>query len=73
MLKIEASNKTNLHDELPVLKINKTEEEELVETEYLDQEEPENGRAGNHMDKPGKGIQLPNLRELLKAHASYCK
>lgn len=48
------TDKTNLVEELPVLMINETEQQEYVKRKYFDQDQPSNERTSNFMDTNGK-------------------
>lgn len=50
--------------------INGNEEQEDIETEYLDQEETDNKRAGNHRKTHGEETKPSTVKELLEALAS---
>lgn len=66
----ERIEKTNLEEELLVLMITDTEERECFETEYFDQDQPDNKRVGNQSDTNGWKTQLSTLREVLEALAN---
>lgn len=47
--------------------IDEKELQQNVETEYFGQDQPDNGRTGNRMDRHGKEMRPLTLKELLQA------